>query len=183
MNTDLRDTIASLLRETGEAHHEAFAATDGEDADWAIWYANHVRDRLAEQSGLDFTLSQLIFCLIRADIEHQARAPESDWAEFYATKMVEHCAPSLEPRNDKLALYHLEPCPFCLMVRAAIDELGIDVELRSITQDPDNYDDLVDARGRATVPVLRITSPDGEDRWMPESRDIIAYLQKTYGDA
>jgi hypothetical protein len=28
--------------------------------------------------------------------------------------------------------------------------------------------------------VLRITSPEGEDRWMPESRDIVGYLQETY---
>jgi len=181
MNTELRDAIAKILAETGRAHHEAFAATDGEDPDWPIWYANFARDRIAEIAGMEFTKSQLTYCLIRADIEHQARSPESDWPEFYATEMVEHCSASSEPEKDHLALYHLETCPFCLMVRAAIDELGIDVELRSITQDPDNYDDLVEARGRATVPVLRISSAGGEDRWMPESRDIIDYLQKTYG--
>ena len=181
MNTELRDAIAAILAETGRAHHEAFAATDGEDPDWAIWYANYARDKLAERTGMDFTLSELVYCLIRTDIEHQARSPDSDWADFYASEMVEHCSASRAPENDHLALYHLESCPFCLMVRAAIDRLGIDVELRSITQDPDHYDDLVDARGRATVPVLRITSPDGEERWMPESRAIIQYLEKTYG--
>ena len=181
MNTELRDAIATILAETGRAHHEAFAATDGEDPDWAIWYANYARDKLAERTGMDFTLSELVYCLIRTDIEHQARSPDSDWADFYASEMVEHCSASRAPENDHLALYHLESCPFCLMVRAAIDRLGIDVELRSITQDPDHYDDLVDARGRATVPVLRITSPDGEERWMPESRDIIQYLENTYG--
>lgn len=181
MNTELRDAIATILAETGRAHHEAFAATDGEDPDWAIWYANYARDKLAERTGMDFTLSELVYCLIRTDIEHQARSPDSDWADFYAREMVEHCSASRAPENDHLALYHLESCPFCLMVRAAIDRLGIDVELRSITQDPDHYDDLVDARGRATVPVLRITSPDGEERWMPESRDIIQYLENTYG--
>ena len=181
MNTELRDAIAAILVATGRAHHEAFAASNGDDPDWAIWYAEYARDKLAEQTGMDFTRSQLVYCLIRADIEHQARSPDSDWADFYATEMVERCSASLEPDNDHLALYHLESCPFCLMVRAAIDRLGIDVELRSITQDPDHYDDLVDARGRATVPVLRITSPDGDERWMPESRDIIEYLEKTYG--
>lgn len=181
MDAELRNAIAGILAETGRAHHEAFAASDGEDPDWPIWYANYARDRIAETAGMEFSRSQLIYCLIRADIEHQARSPESDWAEFYATEMVEHCATSSEPDKDHLALYHLETCPFCLMVRAAIDKLGIDVELRSITQDPDYYDDLVEARGRATVPVLRITSPDGDERWMPESRDIISYLEKTYG--
>ena len=66
------------------------------------------------------------------------------------------------------------------MVRSKIDQLGIDVELRDVMQDSEHRDDLVEARGRATVPVLRIMSLEGEDRWMPESRDIIRYLQQTY---
>lgn len=181
MNTELRDAIAAILTETARAHDEAFAASDGEDPDWPVWYANYARDKIAETAGMEFTKSQLVYCLMKADVEHQARSPESDWAEFYSTEMVEHCAASIEPEKDHLALYHLESCPFCLMVRAAIDKLGVDVELRSITQDPDHYDDLVEARGRATVPVLRISSPGGDERWMPESRDIIDYLEKTYG--
>lgn len=71
--------------------------------------------------------------------------------------------------------------PYCSMVRSAIDRLGIDVELRDIFQDVQHRDDLVEVRGRATVPVLRVTSPDGESRWVPESRDIVSYLQETYG--
>jgi hypothetical protein len=33
------------------------------------------------------------------------------------------------------------------------------------------------------APVLRITSPDGSERWMPESRDIVRYLEQTYAKA
>jgi len=66
------------------------------------------------------------------------------------------------------------------MVRSGIDRLGIDVELRDIFENPQHRADLIEARGRATVPVLRITSPDGEDRWMPQSRDILRYLEKTF---
>lgn len=32
----LTDELANLLNETAEAHHKAFAATDGEDAEWPI---------------------------------------------------------------------------------------------------------------------------------------------------
>ena len=39
-NEQQTEKLAELLKQTGEAHHEAFAATDGEDADLAIWYAN-----------------------------------------------------------------------------------------------------------------------------------------------
>lgn len=181
MNTEIRDRIAELLSETGRAHHEAFAATDGEDPDWPIWYAQYSRDEFAKRLGMDFTKSQLVYCLMRADIEHQARSPHSDWRDFYANELVEHCAVSESPAEDKLALYYFDGCPFCNTVRSAIDQLGIGVELRNIFEEARHRDDLVAARGRATVPVLRITSPDGEDRWMPESRDITTYLQETYG--
>lgn len=181
MSNDLQTQIAALLVETGHAHHEAFRATDGADPDWPIWYADHARDAFAERFGIEFTQSELIYCLMRADIEHQARSPGSDWAEFYAQEIVEHCAPSASAAEDRLALYYFEGCPFCTMVRSAIGELGIDVELRNVMQDGKYRDELVEARGRATVPVLRITSPDGEERWMPESRDIIHYLRGTYG--
>lgn len=180
MNTEFRDDIASLLTQTGHAHHEAFAATDGADPDWPIWYADYAKALFAERFGMSFSKSQLIYCLMKADIEHQARAPESSWPEFYANEIVEHCAPSESPAEDRLALYYFDGCPFCNRVRSAIGQLEIDIELRNILEDSQYRDDLIEVRGRATVPVLRITSPNGDDRWMPESRDIIEYLQQTY---
>ncbi len=181
MNKDLSARIADLLTETAQAHHKAFESSDGEDPEWPIWYADFLRDRLANEFGFEYTRSRLIYCLIRADIEHQARAPDTDWAEFYASEMAQHCAPSLNPSADTLALYYYDGCPFCAMVRQTIDALELSVELRNILYDAEHRSDLVDVRGRATVPVLRVTSPDGDDRWIPESRDIMSYLQKTYG--
>jgi hypothetical protein len=35
-NKQLIDELANLLNETAEAHHKAFAATEGEDPDWPI---------------------------------------------------------------------------------------------------------------------------------------------------
>lgn len=180
MNTELRNDIAQLLIETGHAHHKAFEATNGADPDWPIWYAEFTRDKFAARFGMDFTRSQLVYCLMKADMEHQARSPDSPWPEFYANEMVEHCARSESPAEDTLALYYMDGCPYCNLVRAVIDELGVDVELRNIFEGTQHRDDLVEVRGRATVPVLRITSPDGEERWMPESRDIASYLRKTY---
>ena len=117
---------------------------------------------------------------MNADFERTARAPESDWPEYYADHFIERFAPTATPTQDKLALYHFDGCPFCAVARAAIDRLGVDVELRDIFADQKYRDELVGARGRATVPVLRITSADGEQRWMPESRDIVRYLETTY---
>jgi glutaredoxin len=180
MNTELRDNIGELLLDTGRAHHKAFEATAGADPEWPIWYAEHSRDTFAKQFGMKLTKSQLIYCLMNADYEYGARAPGIEWPEFYANEFVERFAPSDTPTEDKLTLYHSNTCPFCSMVRTAIDRLGLDVELRDVFQETQHRDDLVKARGRATVPVLRITSPDGEERWMPESRDIVNYLQETH---
>ena len=38
--------LAELFKKTGQAHHQAFIETDGEDPDWPIWYANYLGDRL-----------------------------------------------------------------------------------------------------------------------------------------
>ena len=181
MNTELRTHLIELFREAGQAHHAAFEATDGDDPDWPIWYADYLQAPFTERLDMNFYKSQLIYCLMNADFEHQARSSDSDWAEFYADELLERCAPSETAEEDTLSLYHFTGCPFCSMVTANIERLRLDVELRDIFEDPQYRDELVEARGRATVPVLRITSPNGEERWMPESRDIVRYLEKTFG--
>jgi hypothetical protein len=40
-------TIADLLHEAAETHHVVYRIVDGDDPDWASWYAA----RLAEQFG------------------------------------------------------------------------------------------------------------------------------------
>ncbi len=76
---------------------------------------------------------------------------------------------------EGLSLYHYLGCGWCAMVRRAIDQLGLEIPLRDIHLDPQNLRDLVDATGGRTVPCLRIEEEE-EERWMHESRDIIAYL-------
>jgi len=181
MNIELRTNLVELFREAGREHHAAFAAAEGADPEWPLWYADYLQEPFAQRLDMNFYKSQLVYCLMNADFEHQARSPDSDWSEFYADELLERCAPSETPEEDKLALYHFSACPFCSMVRANIERLGVDVELRDIFEDSQYRDELIEERGRATVPVLRITSPNGEERWMPESRDIVRYLEKTVG--
>ena len=180
MNSEIRNNLVELFQETGRAHHAAFSATDGADPDWSIWYADYLKEPFAKQLDMNFQRSQLIYCLMDADFEHQARSPDSDWPEYYADEIIERYAPSESPEDDKLALYKYDGCPFCAMVRSAIDRMGIDVELRDTYENLQHRDDLIEARGRATVPVLRITSPGGDERWMPESRDIVRYLEAAF---
>jgi len=83
--------------------------------------------------------------------------------------------------SDTLSLYYFKPCPYCFRVLRALKKLGVEFEKRDIHADPRYQADLIAARGRKTVPVLRINSSDGEERWLPESRDIVRYLKSTYG--
>ncbi|MFL2840770.1 MAG: glutaredoxin family protein [Pseudohongiellaceae bacterium] len=80
------------------------------------------------------------------------------------------------PAFPKLALYITPLCPFCIYVRSVISSLGLDVEMRN-TYERQYFDDLIAARNRATVPVLRINFPN-EESWLPESMDIVKYLKE-----
>lgn len=83
----------------------------------------------------------------------------------------------------RLALYVSPGCFYCSRVLRAVEALGADVEVRDTMRDPQHRAALWQAMGRGTVPVLRIQGPGGEDRWLPESRDIIEWLQQHVGRA
>lgn len=80
-----------------------------------------------------------------------------------------------------LHLYMFRGCPYCRRVQDTIQTLGVEVELRDVHQNPEHMNDLLVARGRQTVPVLRVCE-DGQDTWMPESADIQKYLARRFGD-
>ncbi len=174
-------STTDLMRAADAAHDEAFQSTKGEDTDWPIWYSEYLIKPMSGLFEMDFTRSQLVYCLMDAEFERLAIAPNDDWPRFYAEHFVERYASTETAKQDKLALYLTPRCPFCSTVTRAIAGLAIDVELRDIAANSKHHEDLVNVRHRATVPVLRITGPDGSSRWMPESSDIVQYLEKTYG--
>ena len=73
MNTELRNNLADLFRETGRAHHAAFAATDGADPEWPIWYAKYLQAPIAEALQTSFTKSQLVYCVMDAVLRQWVR--------------------------------------------------------------------------------------------------------------
>jgi glutaredoxin len=172
--------LTEVFTETEKAHHEAFSATDGNDPEWPLWYADYLQEPMSDILQTRFLKSSLIYCLMDADFEYKARELDVQWQKFYSDHFIGHFAPTDTPTKDSLVLYHTPTCPFCNKVRQMIDQLDLEVELRNINEDTGDRDELVAVRDRATVPVLRITSPNGDERWMPESRDIISYLEKTY---
>lgn len=80
--------------------------------------------------------------------------------------------------TENLSLYQYPGCIFCARVQDAMARLSLSVELRDIHADGRYRDELVAATGRETVPVLRIEQPSGEVNWLPESLDIIDYLER-----
>lgn len=86
----IKDSVAELMRRTAEDHHVAYAATDGADPDWSIWYAGHLLEL-----GLDTLLqarllkSDLIYLLVLADKQQQLEAPGAAWERWYAALLVQ----------------------------------------------------------------------------------------------
>ena len=177
----LQKRLSRLFRDCERAHLAVFSAAAGEDPEWPLWYAEYLQYSLGQALATVFHKSQLIYSLMNADFEHTARARDTDWVDFFAAEFIEHFAASDTATSDKLALYTTGSCPFCWRVTRVIDRLGLEVEMRDLFAQPERRAELFEARGRASVPVLWIQSPDGTVRWMPESADIIHYLEHMYG--
>ncbi|WP_227132642.1 glutaredoxin family protein [Halorubellus salinus] len=80
-----------------------------------------------------------------------------------------------------LELYELPGCPYCAKVISKLDELGLEYESHEVPSSHAKRDEVKAVSGQTGVPVLVDTEHDVEG--MPESDDIVAYLEKTYGDA
>jgi hypothetical protein len=90
MSTDnLIDKLTTLFDEAGKAHHAAFAAVDGADPDWPIWYAEYLMDKLPSLLGATFTKSELVYLLVRLSKEQALHAPGTKWPRYYAKFFVE----------------------------------------------------------------------------------------------
>ncbi len=84
-------------------------------------------------------------------------------------------------RADHLTLFHFAGCSYCARVNTALRRLGLEVERRDVRADSQAASVLRQAMGRDTVPVLQIR--EGEEvRWLGESRDIVHYLYREFGD-
>lgn len=84
--------LAALLKETGHAHHQAFIATDGVDAEWPLWYADYLEHRLPELLGVNLTRSEIVYLLVLLSKRQPVEAPDADWTEYYAAYIVDKYA-------------------------------------------------------------------------------------------
>ena len=86
---DLTAQIASLLRETGGAHHRAYLATNGDDPEWPIWYADYLHLKLNSLMHTHWTRSDLVHLFVRMEKERSAGPNSASWPEFYARRLIE----------------------------------------------------------------------------------------------
>ena len=81
-------------------------------------------------------------------------------------------------KAETYRLYHTPFCGFCHRVRHVAGTLGVALELVDTSKNSQAHGLLLEKLGRGTVPVLGIIVEGEDERLLPESRDIIEYLQQ-----
>ena len=87
-------TVAGLLHEAAETHHVVYRITDGDDPDWASWYADWLLDHseLADLLGRRPIRSHLVHALVKLDREYVAESPSEPWEDWYAEGLTDEFA-------------------------------------------------------------------------------------------
>jgi hypothetical protein len=84
-------TLAELLHEAAETHHVVYRITDGDDPDWASWYAEWLLDlsELPQLLGSLPVRSHLVHALVQLDRDYLAEAPDERWEDWYAERLAD----------------------------------------------------------------------------------------------
>ena len=82
--------IADLLHEAAETHHNVYRIVDGDDPDWASWYADWLLNlsELPDLLGVRPVRSELVYTLVRLDKEYTAAQPSERWENVYAQELL-----------------------------------------------------------------------------------------------
>jgi hypothetical protein len=83
--------ISALLHEAAETHHVVYRITDGDDPDWASWYADWLLNlsELRDELGVRPVRSQLVHALVQLDRDYTAEQPGEPWEDWYAARLLE----------------------------------------------------------------------------------------------
>jgi hypothetical protein len=86
--------LSSLLHQAAETHHVVYAITDGNDPDWASWYADWLVNlsSLSDALGARPVRSELTYLLVALDKEYTRDKPSERWEDFYAARLFHHFA-------------------------------------------------------------------------------------------
>jgi hypothetical protein len=80
--------IAAVLHDAAELHHAVWRDTDGEDADWASWYADWLigHSELPALLGTTPVRSHLVHALVDLERRHGG---DAGWEDIYARGLAE----------------------------------------------------------------------------------------------
>jgi hypothetical protein len=82
--------IADLLHEAAETHHVVYRIVNGDDPDWASWYADWLLNlsELPDLLGTKPVRSELVYTLVRLDKEYTTAQPSERWEDVYACELL-----------------------------------------------------------------------------------------------
>jgi hypothetical protein len=88
---DRLERVAGLLHEAGETHHIVYRIVDGDDPDWASWYADWLLrlSELPEILGTAPVRSHLVAQLVGLDEEYTRTTPDVPWERWYAGRILD----------------------------------------------------------------------------------------------
>jgi hypothetical protein len=91
MASDRASGVSELLHEVAETHHVVYRITDGEDPDWASFYADWLLEHseLPEILGEAPVRSHLVHALVQLDRDFLAGRVEGRWEDWYAERLLE----------------------------------------------------------------------------------------------
>jgi hypothetical protein len=81
--------LKNLLQETGEAHHQAYIETDGEDPEWPLWYAGFLKEKVNRLLNKTYTETEIVHYLLMAEENRSIENTDAHWTDYYARFMVE----------------------------------------------------------------------------------------------
>ena len=92
MTDDEVARIAALLNEASQTHHTVYRIVNGDDPDWASWYADWLVNlsELPEILGAKPVRSELVWLLVSLDKDYTAASPEAPWPQWYAERLLAH---------------------------------------------------------------------------------------------
>jgi hypothetical protein len=82
--------VADLLHEAGETHHIVYRIVDGDDPDWASWYADWLlsHSELPQLLGETPVRSRLVHSLVQLDRDYTAEPRDERWEDWYAVRLL-----------------------------------------------------------------------------------------------
>ncbi len=83
--------LSELLHEAAETHHVVYRIVDGDDPDWASWYADWLLElsELPELLGTTPVRSHLVHALVQLDRDYASEPQTERWEDVYARRLTD----------------------------------------------------------------------------------------------